>query len=133
MTYILDSNAASDYLKGFEPTTTRIKTALADGDSVYLCQPVTYELKRGFLAAGAPRQQQTFETVLAPQLTPLFLTDPDWQQAAQFWADARNAGKQLSDVDLLIAALAHRLNAVIVSADADFDALPVKRENWRLP
>ncbi len=131
--YILDTNALSDYVKGFEPTTTRIKTALRDGDSVYLSQPVEYELKRGFLVRGATRQQQIFETVLAPQLTPLSLIDADWQQAAQFWADARNAGKQLSDVDLLIAALAHRLNTVIVSADADFDALTVKHEDWRQP
>jgi predicted nucleic acid-binding protein len=54
-------------------------------------------------------------------------------QAAHYWSNAVSIGKQLSDMDFLIAALAHRLNAVIVSADTDFDALPVKREDWRLP
>jgi len=34
-------------------------------------------------------------------------------------------------VDLLIAALALRLDAIIVTNDEDFLALPVKRENWR--
>jgi predicted nucleic acid-binding protein len=34
-------------------------------------------------------------------------------------------------MDLLTAAMAMRLNAIIVSADDDFDALAVKRENWR--
>jgi predicted nucleic acid-binding protein len=34
-------------------------------------------------------------------------------------------------VDLLIAAVAQRIDAVIVSADADFDHLSVRRENWR--
>ena len=43
----------------------------------------------------------------------------------------RNQGKQLSDVDLLIAALAQRLDGVVVTSDDDFDALPIQRENWR--
>jgi len=55
----------------------------------------------------------------------------NWQQAAQFWADAVNKGKQLSDVDLLVAAVAARLGGVVVSADGDFDALPVRRNIWR--
>jgi predicted nucleic acid-binding protein len=41
-------------------------------------------------------------------------------------------GNQLADVDLLIAAVATRLGDIIVSSDTDFDALPVKRENWRV-
>jgi predicted nucleic acid-binding protein len=37
----------------------------------------------------------------------------------------------LSDVDVLLAALAHRLDGIIASSDSDYDPLPVKRENWR--
>lgn len=95
LTCILDTNAISDYLRQFEPTTTRIKQAIRDGYILYLCKPA------------------------------------DWRQAAHFWAEARNAGKQLSDVDLLIAALAYRLNATLVTSDNDFEALPVQHENWR--
>ncbi|MDL1901598.1 type II toxin-antitoxin system VapC family toxin [Anaerolineae bacterium CFX9] len=131
MIYILDTNAISDYIKQFEPTTTRIKQAIRDGQILYLCKPVEYEVLRGLMKANAERQRQIFETGFAPQLTLLPLTDADWRQAAQFWAQARSAGKQLSDVDLLLAALAFRLNAVIVTNDDDFDALPVRRENWR--
>jgi predicted nucleic acid-binding protein len=49
------------------------------------------------------------------------------------WATAVSAGKQLSDIDLLLVAQAKRLDAVIVSADDDFDAFNVRRENWRNP
>ena len=66
-----------------------------------------------------------------PLVTYVQVEEADWLQAAQFWADVDNKGRQLSDIDLLLAALAHRLDAVIVSSDADFDALPIKRENWR--
>jgi len=51
--------------------------------------------------------------------------------AAQLWADMRNRGRQFSDVDLLIASLAQRLNAVVVTADADFAMLPIQSEDWR--
>ena len=32
---------------------------------------------------------------------------------------------------LLIAALAQRLDGVVVTSDDEFDALPIRRENWR--
>ena len=51
-----------------------------------------------------------------------FADRADWHQASQYWADARHAGRQLSDVDLLLAAVAARLDAVIVSSDEDFNA-----------
>jgi predicted nucleic acid-binding protein len=60
------------------------------------------------------------------------VTDDDWKQAAHYWVDTVRAGKQLADIDLLIAAIARRTNAVVVSADDDFDALPIRRENWRI-
>lgn len=60
------------------------------------------------------------------------LTDADWQQAAQFWAKTVRHGKQLADVDLLLAVLTQRLDATLVSADDDFASLPIQRENWRL-
>jgi predicted nucleic acid-binding protein len=52
-------------------------------------------------------------------------------KASELWAYAVANGRQLADVDLLVAALAIRHDALIVSADTDFDALPVKRDNWR--
>lgn len=131
VSYILDSNAVSDYVKQFHPTTARIEQAIRAERIVYLCQPVKYEVLRGLMKVRAERQRKVFEDQFAPQLISLSLIDADWRLAAQFWAEASAVGKQLSDVDLLIAALAHRLGAVIVSDDEDFDALPVQRENWR--
>ena len=66
-----------------------------------------------------------------PLMDHLALIDDDWQVAAQLWGTMRNQGKQFSDADLLIAALAQRLNAVVVTADDDFAALSIQRENWR--
>lgn len=131
MIYILDTNAISDYIQQFEPTSTRIRQAIRDGHVLYLCQPIEYEVLRGLIKAGAERKRRVFQESFALQLTALSLIDEDWQQAAQFWAEASQAGKQLSDVDLLIAALGYRLNAVIVTRDDDFNVLSIQRENWR--
>jgi predicted nucleic acid-binding protein len=83
------------------------------------------------LRANATRKLSVFEETFVPLLTWLPLIDADWRQAAAFWAEARKAGKQLSDVDLLLAAMTRRLDGILVSADDDFDALPMKHENWR--
>ncbi|MEP7293888.1 MAG: PIN domain-containing protein, partial [Chloroflexota bacterium] len=122
LTYLLDTNAVADYLNQIPTTTARIHSAIADGSHIYLAQPVHYEVLRGLLKVGATRKLTVFEQAFAPQLDWILLTDADWRFAAHLWADATRKGKQLSDVDYLIAALAVRLNAVIISDDNDFDS-----------
>ena len=133
LTYILDTNVIADRMKAIEPVSQRLTDFVSAGHRIYLCQPVYYEIMRGLLKINATRKLRFFQNTIMPLLDWLPLTDADWRQAAQFWADTRSAGKQLSDTDLLVAALAKRLDAIIISNDADFDALPVKRENWRTP
>ena len=133
LNYILDTNAVSDYINDLYGVRNLIRLALDDGDELFLCQPVHFEALRGLIRANATRKQMDFEQELVPLLVWLPLIDGDWQQAARFWADTTIKGRQLSDVDLLVAALAIRLDATIISSDIDFDVLPVKRENWRRP
>lgn len=129
--YILDTNVISDWLKAHPAVTDKFEAAVASGDTLYLCQPVHYEVIRGLNWKKATAQMKHLQSVLEESLTWLSLTDADWLQAAQLWSQAVSAGKQLHDTDLLVASLANRLDAVIVSADDDFDALSVRRENWR--
>jgi tRNA(fMet)-specific endonuclease VapC len=131
LTYILDTNVITDRMNAREPVSRQLVTVVKAGHRVCLCQPVYYEVVRGLLKTKATRKMQDFQTIIMPLLERLPLTDADWRQAAQFWADATRAGKQLADTDLLIAAIAKRVGGIIVSADTDFDALPVRRENWR--
>ncbi|NWF70789.1 MAG: PIN domain-containing protein [Chloroflexi bacterium] len=114
-----------------QPVIQRLTTVVSAGHQVYRCQPVYYEVVRGLITTNATSKLQHFQTVLMPLLDRVALTDADWQQAARLWASAATAGKQLADVDLLIAAVAQRLSGIVGTADDDFDVLPVKRENWR--
>lgn len=131
LAYVLDTSIIGDRIKAHDSVSLRLASTITAGHQVYLCQPVYYEVMRGLIKVNATRKLQLFQKAIMPLLYWLPLNDSDWRQAAQFWADARNAGKQLSDVDLLIAALAHRINGIVVSSDDDFRALPVRLENWR--
>lgn len=131
LSYLLDTNVVADVLNGDGIVQTRLYEAKRGGAIIYLAQPVHYEVMRGLLKANATRKQQVFEGEIVPLLDWLPLTDADWRTAALLWAEARNAGKQLSDVDVLLAAVTQRLEGTLVSADDDFAALDVAHENWR--
>ena len=93
LTYILDTNAVADYINQFEPTTTQIKQAIRDGDDLYLCRPVEYEVLRGLVKTNATRKRRIFEDQFVPLLDWQPLIGDDWRQAAQLWANAVNRGK----------------------------------------
>ncbi len=129
--YLLDTTAISDLFLVDSFVQKRIREAHDVNHRLLLCQPVAYEILRGLFKVNATRKLSIFKDRLVPLFEWVALADADWQQAAQFWAGATSRGRQFSDIDLLVAAIAQRLDAIIVTSDADFDALPVQRENWR--
>jgi predicted nucleic acid-binding protein len=130
--YVFDTNAITDLLKATPNMVARVRT-VQETHILCLCQAVDYEIERGYLWRGAAGQIERYRTEIKPRFQWLPLADQDWKRAGELWAGTRRHGKQLSDIDLLIAALALRLNAVIVSADEDSDTTPARRENWRTP
>ncbi len=132
LTYILDTNVIADRMNAREPVAQRLTMMVEAGHQVCLCQPVYYEVIRGLLKTNATRKLHFFQHTIIPFLTWIPLIDADWRLAAQFWADAVNAGRQLGDADLLIGAITSRIKGIVVSADDDFQALPITRENWRM-
>lgn len=127
----MDSNALSDLIESHPQVVKQFRLHLQRADQIILCPPVYFEVERGLLWGKLTRKYGIFRDTIAPRLERVGLIQADWEQAVQYYVDTRSKGRQLSDLDLLIAAIAHRLDAIIVSSDADFDALPIKRENWR--
>jgi len=130
MIYVLDTNVVSDLSRNVSIVVANHDQKLQQGHSLVLCSPVYYESLRGLLKKNATSQIAGLNALKAA-LDWQPLVEQDWLAAAQLWANADKMGKRLSDIDVLIAALVTRLSAVLVSADTDFDALPIKRENWR--
>ena len=130
--YLLDTNAVSDMI-ALQPLVARhISDRLAAGDTLGLCRPVHYEVLRGLLWRNAAGKLHIYQRRVVPLLIWVEMIQVDWDQAARFWAEARRRGRQLGDPDLFLAALTHREGAILVSSDTDFDALPVRREDWRV-
>jgi len=128
MNYLLDTNIVSDLTKNHSIVVKNIR--IHRNDTIFLCQPVEFEVRHGLIWKKAPAKLRLLDQ-LKNSWEWVETVDMDWQRAAQLWADAQKIGKQLSDIDLLIAAITIRLNAIVVTNDNDFDALPVQRENWR--
>jgi predicted nucleic acid-binding protein len=131
--FVLDTNVISDIAAPTPNPNVLARLAAHRQDTLCLFEAVDYEVRRGYLKTLATSKLRAYEQIVKPQFQWVKIMEEDWRQAAQFWADAANKGKALSDIDLLVAAVSKRLGGVIASADTDFDELPITRENWRLP
>ncbi|SRR5258708_33073977 len=130
-TLLLDTNVISDLLAPMKEAREWAIDRRTQGDQLVICLPTYYEVLRGLLCRNAGTKLESFNKRILPLLDWIPLTYSDWTQAAQYWASAQSLGKQLGDPDLLLAAVAFRLNATIVSRDQDFDALAIRRIDWR--
>ena len=89
--------------------------SLIDADEVALAQPVRAEL----VAGVARRDRLTFKRALTalPVVVP---SEHTWQLVEQWVETSADAGQRFGLTDLLIAALADELGALVWSLDADF-------------
>ena len=134
MIYLLDTNVIADITNPVPNQTVLLHLRNhRQNNTICLCEPVIYEVERGWKHRRAEKKLQQFRQQVFPQFNIVPVQLVDWRAAAVLWADARRRGYQLSDVDLLIAAMALRLNATIVTADDDFAILPIIRANWQNP
>jgi len=129
--YVLDTNTLSDWIEGHSSVSLRAHQAIRAGDNLVLSSAILYEVRRGLLQKNLIRKLNTLDVSIMPYLDWTSVTDADWLHATTFWVNTRNQGRQLSDVDLLVAAIASRLQATLVTSDTDFDVLPIQKETWR--
>jgi predicted nucleic acid-binding protein len=112
---VVDTSVWADVMR--RPASTRAETfrRLLDGDEIALALPVRLEL----LAGVARKERAAFKRGLSavPVLRP---NDDTWRLVERWVEPATDAGFRFSVSDLLIAALAHELNALIWTIDGDF-------------
>lgn len=129
--YLLDTNHLSEYLKGATDVFTRVQAALEKGDRVGVCAPVLCEYRAG-IRIGRHYRRNAMLLNAALDVLRVWPVDVDTtQHFAELSADLRKRGRVLSQFDLLIAAVARQHKLVLLTADADFDALKgVRVRNW---
>jgi tRNA(fMet)-specific endonuclease VapC len=129
--YLLDTNIISSLLRRERFVEQRIEKALAANATIVLSPVAFYETKRGLLKRDAKKHMAFFERLI-PKLAWCDIERADWEEAARLWAEREKSGAPIEDADLLIAVLAKRLGAILVTDnEKDFEYLGVRVENWR--
>lgn len=131
MTYLLDTNIISLLLRRHATVIQRTEAALVANATIILSPIVYYEVKRGLLKRDAKKQTDFFEQLMSKFAWQDFEPN-DWEEAARLWASRMSKGAPITDADVLIAAQAKRLDAILVTDNTkDFADLGVKTENWK--
>lgn len=132
MTYLLDTNIVSDLMKF---PTGAVAQHLQGLDVEKVCTSIiaVAEIKYGIVKSGSQRLAKQFA-----QIEPVLRVESFSQPAEVHYARIRNEtesiGLTVSQNDLLIAAHAEALDAVLVTDDRIFLHIPgLKVENWLRP
>jgi predicted nucleic acid-binding protein len=130
VTYLLDTNAISDLIRGAAGIESWLSSAGQD-DRVVTCTIVRGEVLFGIARLPKGKRRRGLEERAQPLLGSL-PCEPIPERAGDFYAAVklaqRRAGLVLDENDLWIAATALALGATLVSRDTDFsriDGLPV--------
>jgi tRNA(fMet)-specific endonuclease VapC len=128
---LLDTNHVSEAIRPVSRVRERIDQSRRTGLRVGTCVPVLCELEAA-LAASARRDSH--HRTLDHLLTRVRIWPIDRPVAriyGQLYQDLRARGRVLSQVDIIVAALARVMDFTVVTSDRDFEALPDLRiENW---
>jgi tRNA(fMet)-specific endonuclease VapC len=129
--YLLDTNHLGEAIGRVSIVRDRIQQSCRQGGIFGTCGPVLCELLVGVVQRkDVVKSRQRLDGLLElVRLWPIELA------IAERYADAyhqlRKAGRALSQVDILLAALARHWNAMLLTTDQDFQALPdIQTENW---
>ncbi len=119
MTLLLDTSLWIDFTRARSPS--HLKRFIAPfvlDPQAHLAEPVRFEMLRSARPEEARLLEAQFATL--PSLpTPADL----WPQAIALGQACRQIGRTVLSLDLLVAAVALHHDAVLVSFDADFDAI----------
>jgi predicted nucleic acid-binding protein len=130
MRLLLDTNTLNYILKNVPPAPAKLEEAAYEGKSFLLASVAHYELTRYLHLKGAGRLLRLYEQLTGEwqRCEPSF---EDWDEAARFWAERHRSGLGISDPDLLLAVLARKWNATLVTTNTrHFTGLGIDLEDW---
>jgi tRNA(fMet)-specific endonuclease VapC len=114
MTYALDTNIISYWLKGLYNLEEKIEAELDTGNPV-LIPPITYyEILRGLYADNSKNKLRYFETMCA-RLGYCSMEKADWICCAEVYARCRRDGQPMNESDLLHAGFCLRRGYAFVT------------------
>ncbi len=125
--YLLDTNHIGDAIRRVSRVRDRVQQMHRQGVVFGTCGPVLCELLVGVvLRKDAAKARRRLDGVLqVVRISPIDLAIAD--HYAKVYHELQKAGRVLSQVDIMLAALAalaRHFNATLLSTDRDFQALP---------
>lgn len=109
----------------------RLRESLKTGHRFGTCVPVLCELETGLHHTRRRAHNRRILSLLLQQIRVWPLTPPIAPLYAEIYHDLKARGRVLSQVDMLVAALARSMGAIVLSSDRDFEGLPdLRLENW---
>ncbi len=129
--YLLDCNHLSVALSKVSALRDRMHQERKAGHRFATCFPVLCELEAGIQQTAKPAEYRRRLGQLLPHVR-LWPLDADSARLfGEVFNELRQKGRALSQVDMMLAALARQHKAVVLSSDRDFEALPDLRvEKW---
>jgi tRNA(fMet)-specific endonuclease VapC len=129
--YLLDCNHLSAALSKISPVRERIHQARKAGHRFISCYPVRCELEVGIQQTPKPEENRRRLAQLLRQVR-LWPLDADTTRIyGMIYLELRRQGRVLSQVDMMLAALARQHQLTLLSTDRDFEVLTDLRvENW---
>ncbi|MFL6192684.1 MAG: type II toxin-antitoxin system VapC family toxin [Thermoanaerobaculia bacterium] len=133
MKLLLDTNTLSYITKGQQPVLDHLEEAIAKRSVFLLASVVEYELTRYLDLRGMSRLQRNYRDLTAFWQR-CNLSFDDWREAARLWAERHRSGQAIADLDLMLAVLARREGAVLVTTNVrHFQGLGIELQDWMAP
>ena len=129
--YLFDTNHLSAAIDDDAGVRERILQLRRAGHRLGTCVPVLCELETGLQRTRRREHNRRILIALLRQIRIWPLEPPLSLVYAEIYHELQARGRVLSQVDMMLAALSRSLNAVLLTDDRDFEALPdLQIENW---
>jgi len=132
--YLLDTNQLGEAVTRGSLVHQRIMEARGKGLRVGTCVPVLCEIEAGAEQVRDPDDYRVKLKRLLRQVTTWPIDGITARHYGEIYSDLRRRGRALSQVDMMLAALARQMKLTLITSDRDFEALPdIRTENWATP
>lgn len=129
--YLLDTNHIGKAVAPGSIARQRITEVRRRGVKVGTCVPVLCEIEVGLRQVKQPDLYRlNFENLLR-QVRVWPIERSTARHYGEIYHDLKRRGRVLSQIDIMLAALARQMDLVLITADLDFSAVPgIETQNW---
>ena len=129
--YLIDTNHLGDAVTPGSVVRERVAKLRMAGARVGTCVPVLCEIEAGIQQVSKPDAYHRNLARLLRQVRVWPIDESTSRIYGEIHYHLRQSGRVLSQVDMMVAALARQMKLTVVTSDGDFAALSdIPTENW---